>query len=287
MKFEKFFKVDLQLFAEDEIDTENEGVSQNPTDAEGVGQNPTDETDIQTEEESFASMVGKGGRYEQDYKNMVSAAVTDRMKNVMPKAESYDRIAPMLSRLGQKYGVDGTDIDALINAVNNDSGIDEAMYEDEAIENGWTVEHTKEVHRLRNLEAEQQRQAEARRFFDDCHKQADAFRAIVPDFDFDSEFQGNKEFGQLVSSGVSVKNAYFATHTDEFLSSAMKAASQKATQQVVSSVISGQRRINDGASKSTGAASFGIRVEDLTNEQLEEYSRRVLNGERIDFVTNY
>lgn len=286
-------KMNLQLFADEEAAesySESEvavGVSQNPTD-EGVSQDPADTQEESAEEyEAFETLIGSGGRYEQDYRNSVSAAVQDRVKNIKPKADAYDRIIPMMERLSQKYGVDGNNIDALIEAVENDSGIDEAMYEEEAIQNGWTVEHTKEVHRLRQMEAEQNRQSEARRFFEECYRQADEFKGIVPDFDFDAEFQGNREFGQLVSNGVSVKNAYFSVHADEFIAKAMKTATQKATQQVVNSVISGSRRVNENGNRSGGAASFGVKVEDLTNEQLAEYSRRALKGEKIDFINNY
>ena len=292
MKKEKLFiGMNLQLFADggEGISAEGgngeaTGVGQNPTDTnEGVSQVASDSTNT----EDFDSLIGKGGRFEQNFRERMSSAVQERVKNIKPKAEAYDRLAPTLERISRKYGVDASDIDALAAAVESDSEIDDAMYEQEALENGWSVEHTKEVHELRAFKEEQDRRAAFNSFIQDCHRQSDEFKSIVPGFDFDYEFQNNERFGRLVSNGISVRDAYMATHADEYVTSAMKATAQQTKQQVVQSIISGSRRPSENGNGAGGSANFGVNVAALTDKELEDYSRRAANGEPIDFINRF
>lgn len=175
------------------------------------------------------------------------------------KAER-ERYAPMLEVLASRYKLDpqNPDVDALIQAVNNDK----EFYEQKALEMGVPVETAMQIDQQkreqeRNKVAEQRR-AEEEAF--DAHiakleQQGEALKAVFPQFDLRTELQ-NPTFKRLTAPGVglSVEDAYHAVHRKEIAAAQSAAVAQKTARQISDTIIAGQRRPTENGTSARAAS---------------------------------
>lgn len=241
--------------------------------------------------ESWDSLIGKGGRFEKDYKASVAKAVKQRLKNQQDLQGRIDAINPIVQHLAKKYKIgpnsDGSiPIDALSNAVL----YDEDSLRDEAYERGMTVDTLREVKQLEaqnRLLQNQQKQANMDREWNQIAAEAAAMKEYFPDFDLDVEMT-NPQFMHLVatlrSNGFenSVQTAYQICHQDEINGSMMEFATRQATQKVAASVRAGRNRPREGAAGASAAGgSVGTDPSKFTRDQLDDYIARAAAGEKI------
>jgi hypothetical protein len=175
------------------------------------------------------------------------------------KAER-ERYVPMLEVLASRYKLDpqNPDVDALIQAVNNDK----EFYEQKALEMGVPVETAMQIDQQkreqeRNKVAEQRR-AEEEAF--DAHiakleQQGEALKAVFPQFDLRTELQ-NPTFKRLTAPGVglSVEDAYHAVHRKEIAAAQSAAVAQKTARQISDTIIAGQRRPTENGTSARAAS---------------------------------
>jgi DsbC/DsbD-like thiol-disulfide interchange protein len=100
----------------------------------------------------------------------------------------------------------------------------------------------------------------------------------VNDFNLAKEVE-NQEFMQRLASGYSVEDAYFLTHKQKILQNASKTAEQNTISNIKAK---GKRLVENGTNLTPGVVRK-IDVNSLTDKQMIEINKRVLNGEKIQF----
>lgn len=279
-------RFDLQLFAEEGASaaTDEAAAAAEPTaaGAEAVGQ---DQQPAQEQKASFNDLL-KDDQYKREYDKRVEGAVRRRMRAADAKFAQMD---PMFDVLAKKYGVgrgdDGKlDMQALMAAVMSDDG----LLEEQAAEEGLTPEGMRKVMRAEQIERSmqaQQAEQENMRLFAAIQKEAEALKAVYPDFDLDAEI-GDERFGSLLISlqraGVDapLRTAYEVAHRQELLQRAVNYTAAKARQDVAASVQSNLSRPREmGSSGAPAQSSFD--PEKMTKKDYEAIKAKVSRGGRV------
>ena len=169
---------------------------------------------------------------------------------------------------------------------------DDSLYAEEASKQGLPVETYKNLRRLEaensRMKAQQEQSAEeaaTRKHFDGLIQQAEELKKSFPGFDLMKELQNNPRFVRMTAPGVgmSVQEAYYATHGQDIQKESMQYAAAQATKAVADSVRSGAARPMEGAMQSQQQAPMRTDQSKLTRQQLQDLARRVKAGERINF----
>lgn len=225
------------------------------------------------------------GEYKDLYDQRVQDTIQKRLKGQAETVNRYNALTPVLQMLGQKYGVDANDAEALSKAIEEDS----SFYEDEAMEKGLTVEQLKEIRKMEREnaalraqmeQAETQKQADA--LYANWLEQADQVKQVYPGFDLEAEMQ-DENFRSLLRSNVPIKTAYEVIHKDEILPAAMQFTAQKVSEKITNSIKAGQNRPAEGAMGGRSSVVVKSDVSQLTKADRDEIDRRVARGERIVF----
>ena len=244
---------------------------------------PGENDQAAADEETFESLIAKGGKYKADFDKKVQGIISERVKESKAQKARIAATAPILQTLAAKYGVDSNDIDAIAKAVAaDDSYIEEAAYEA-----GMTVEQYRnmeaikqENERLRAAQEEAARQAAADQQIAIWQKEADELKQQFPTFDLNVLLQ-NEQARMLIGKGVSLKNTFIACNADNILEGAMAYTAQTVAQKTADTIASKGGRPRENGLSGQASASSRIDVSKLTNEQMAEINRRVMAGERI------
>ncbi len=292
-----FEKLKLQLFAanDEEIDgpvdgeQDDEGIDEfNDTDEaddeldevdefdDEEGEEDTEDGEEESEEEEEAEeadepfMVFKSKDEHQAYMDNV---IGKRLGEQRKKNEEYDNLLHTFEQYFEVEGIEGLKKKA------------EELLEDIAYQKGTTKEkllqQQREQQELRNFRAmqEQQRQqAFINAFTADCDKLSKSNPELYGDIK-PEELMQNKDFLQMLASGISFKRAYDALHVDELV----KKQTAKAKKNVIDNVKAKGTRISENATKRTKAASIKLDPSKMTDEQIAELEERAARGERITF----
>lgn len=230
------------------------------------------------------------GEYKAEFDARVQKILSNRFRDVnalKEKAAQLDSYAPMMDALASKYGVSGSDPQAIMKAIEEDN----SFYEDEAMERGLTVEQLKHMKRIERENAdfrrameEQKRMNAQREVFSRWDSESAECTQIYPNFNFDTEAQNpetGRRFMELLGAGISVKDAYELIHKDDIIGGAMQYTAQRIHEKTVNDIRArGLRPAENGTSGSAPAQIVKKDPANLTRKDREEISRRVLRGDR-------
>ena len=311
MKTELFTRLYLQLFADGGSEG---GESQGAGDADPGAEaqieygKPAPEEPEATEPEEPAEEPEKvdldaefdaliKDKYKAEYDKRVQKAIKDRFKpnrEQQAKAKIADTVVPILDKLAMKYGLpaDAT-TEQIVEAVQADN----QMLEDAAASRGLTLDQytqmmrsEREVARYRAAERARQQQQETEAQISRWTEQAEQTRALYPDFDLAKELDPDRSpdtaqrFIQLLQSGVDVKATYQLIHMDELIGGAMAKTAQVVQKKMSDDIRArGQRPQENGASGNAPSTIRKMNPDELTNKDLEEIHRQVMDGKKIYF----
>ena len=255
--------------------------------AEGTGEgNTTTETSIISPEErkkAFEDLIN--GEYKDLYTEKFQKALNQRLKKVNGMEESLNAQKPIMDMLSQRYGITDGDAAKLLEAIESDN----AYWEEVAEEQGLTVEQYKAVQKLERENAEfrrmqqmQQGEADAQRQLNEWYTQGEELKTLYPTFDLQAESQ-NRDFLDLLKSGVSVQKAYEIVHLEEIKQESARVAAQTAGQQMAARVKEKASRPKENGMSSQSAVIVKNDVSTLTRAERAEIVRRVQRGEKINF----
>lgn len=244
------------------------------------------DTQGQDPNEEFAALIGKGGRFHDQYGQAVSQAIQDRFKNQENLQAQVDSITNGLSPLFMTYGLEAGDYEGLTQAIAND----DSFYEKQAERAGLSIEQYKENLKLK-AEAERGRQIteayeeQQRRneMYAQWEADQDILRQTFPNFDLGYEIRNNERFAQLLDNGISVQDAFYATHVGDIYQGIDAEANTRATANVVNAM---QQKARRPVESGVGHSAAVVRKTDprsLSNEDLDEINRRVAEGETVAF----
>lgn len=225
------------------------------------------------------------GEYKDLYDAKVQDTIQKRLKGSKETVDKYNALAPTLELLGSKYGVDASDTEALIKAIQED----DSYYEKEAMEKGMTVKQLKEFKKIERENAQfraqmeqQKRQEDGQKLYAAWMDQAEKTKAVYPSFDLRTEM-ANPKFLELLRSNIDVRTAYEVTHKDEIIAGAMQFTAKTVESKLAKSVAANGARPSENGMSSQSAAVVKSDVSQLSKEDRAEIIRRVQRGEKIRF----
>lgn len=236
--------------------------------------------------ESFEALIK--GKYKSEFDARVQDIIRSRFKQNGEMEERLNSLNPLLEGLGRLHNIDPSDIQQLTDVVlNND-----ALYEEEAMERGMSIEALKAVKQMERenetlKQREQQSIAETRmrEHFDKLAKQADEAKQLYPGLDLMAEMQ-DPTFARLTAPGVGVdvRTAYEVVHREQLRGAEMQFAAQKSAERMANAVrANGMRPVENGMNSQQTASPVKTDPRTLTKADRAEIKRRVANGEKIVF----
>ena len=259
--------------------------------AEGNGKKTgvtTTSNALEAKRQAFRELIE--GEYKEQYTEEFQKVFNSRFKETKNMEASLTAQKPIMDMLMQRYGVTDGDTAKLLSALEQDS----AYYEEAADKAGLTVEQFKAMQKLEreNAElkairekqvAEQRRiqgQQQAQQKLNEWYAQGEKLKEMYPSFDFKAE-ANNRQFTDLLKSGVSVQQAYELIHMDEIKENAARAAAQTAGMQMVAKIQSKAQRPSENGTSTRSAAVIKNDVHNLSREDRKEAARRAMRGEKI------
>lgn len=231
----------------------------------------------------FKEMVE--GEYKDEFSEMFQQSFNRRFRDVKSMENSLSAQKPILDMLMQRYKIADGDMSKLQAAVEDDT----QYWEEAAEEAGLTVEQYKAMQKLereneelRKIRRRQEGEQKAQAQLDIWYQEANAVKKLYPSFDFKAE-AGNREFLNLLSSGIPVQKAYELIHMDEITEARAKSAAQLAGAQVEARIKSKQSRPTENGTSSQSAAIVKNDVSSLTKADRAEIARQVQMGKTIRF----
>lgn len=282
--------IDLQLFAEGgDGGTGTEGAKG------GMESDANSQTQITDGDGTVATTIDRNAEFEKlikgEYKDLYDARVKEtvqkRLKSTKETVEKYNSLTPMLEILGKKYGVDSTDAEALIKAIDED----DSFYEQEALEKGITVEALKEIKKMERENATLKRQMDELNAKENADRQvaswmqeAESVKAIYPSFDLGVELQNPRFIDLLNVPGVDVRTAFELTHKDDIIAGAMQFTAKTVEKKIADKIMANGSRPAENGMNSQAASLTKSDVSQLSKDDILDIQRRVARGERIDFT---
>ena len=204
------------------------------------------------------------------------------------------KAAALRQALSEAYGVDGEDVDGLIEAVKNGKVKDEAYYEELAQQRGVSVKTARELDKMESdlrrandqnakLQAAQQeaaRQQRAAQIRAQWDAEAAQLKAQYPDFDL-GEVLANEQVGELMRRGVSLPDAYRAAYFNHIMEMATARTAQTVEQGVTARIQQRAARPGENGTRPGGAVTTKFDISNTTRRQREELERRARRGEKI------
>ena len=220
------------------------------------------------------------------YEERLQEHLGRRLKTARAAEERAKALEPIVDMVAQKYGVDASQPDKLLAALESDN----SLYEEEAIRRGMSVESLREMKQMERkvhfyeqqaqMQERARREAEARARIEEGVKTA---QAAYPGFDMRKELE-NTGFRDMVARGIDVKTAYEIAHKDELLSGAIGYAVQRAAKETAETIRTRANRPQEnGMAGQATAQTTGRDPAQLTAREINELTRRALAGERITF----
>lgn len=242
----------------------------------------TDGDDYQTFREKYKDRIGEE----------IQSAIQRRFKNQQSYEDSYNSLVDGLAPLFLKYGLDGSDIDGLKNALSED----DSLLEDLAFNEGLTPEAMrtqmqqkqenarlqKELARLREEEAQRQASKDAYNQYQGWLKEAEELKQLYPNFDLVKELENEDFKNDLINSNKSLKRIYESAHLDEIMAGAIQTTASKTREATINDIRArGMRPMENGARM--GSVSVKKNVDDLTDKDIDKIYEQVKAGKTVSF----
>lgn len=197
-----------------------------------------------------------GGEFKDLYTADVQRIIDQRFKETRSLKETVEAQKPVVERLMERFGIQGGDLRALSQALEDD---ERARSE------------------RREAQARQERLDRER-----WQREAQEAQADYPELQLERE-EENPLFLAALRSGASVRQAYEAAHLDAVKERVARQAAQAREWALTEHIRArGARPPENGASAQNGLRS-GTDVERMTKEERAEAARRAMHGERITF----
>lgn len=206
--------------------------------------------------------------------------------------EMLAKLGPVMEMIGNKYGVDASDLSTLdIDALHKKIADDDSLYEEEAERRGMSVEATKQLVQLEKENARyKQQEAQSaqdmlmRQHLGKLATQVAEMAAIYPNVDLATELR-NPTFAKLTSPavGIDAKTAYEIVHKAELESAVVSHAVQQTAQKMSNAVQSGSQRPRENGSMGAQPANITNDPRTWSKEYRKDIRERVRRGERIVF----
>jgi len=229
------------------------------------------------------------GEYKEEFGDRVQQVINKRFKESKAQEERLNALQPVLDALSSKYGVDASNVDQLMQAIDED----DSYYQEEADREGVTVQQLKHMRQLERDNAEfraaleqRQRQEQAASVYAKWEQEGQTVKQLYGGFDLHTECQHpetGQQFVRLLQNGVDVRTAYEVIHKDELLSGAIGYAVQSAQKRTMDNIRArGMRPQENGAGGSVATQIVKSDPSKWSDSDMDEVLRRVKEGKKIN-----
>lgn len=265
--------------------------------AEEAGVGNTGNTDVITTSDSkeakraaYRELIE--GEYKAEADEHFQSVFNRRFKEVKGMEQTITSQKPVMDLLMQRYNIADGDVNKLMTALEQDN----RYYEEAADQAGMTVEQFKMMQKLErenaelkamrqraNMEAQRNQQMQqAQQQLNNWYAEGDKLKSIYPSFDFQKE-ASNREFLNLLKSGVGVQHAYELIHMDEIKNATAMNAAKSASAQMQANIKKNASRPRENGMSTQSAAIVRNDVSKLTRKERAEIARRAARGDIIEF----
>lgn len=228
------------------------------------------------------------GQYRQEYEQHVGqriqSAIQDRFKNQQNYRQQAEAARPIMAALGQKFGLNPDDVAGITAKLNEDA------YAEEANKRGVPVDVVRNEHQLRDRvaqvearEAALQQDMMFRQHYGELQKQAAEFAREFPGFDLMAEIQSNPNFAKWTSPqfGMSVREAYYASHGPQMQAQGMQYAARQAASNIAASVAAGASRPQENGMGRQNPAPMVFDPSNMSREQRQAIRQQLAMGKTV------
>lgn len=267
MKHSKLpFTIDLQFFADEAASAEpasSLGDASPVEEQSGVNASALS-TDGDQLEAEFEALI-KGGKFEAPFKKRTQSIIDKRFKSLKALEESAAQSKPIFDLLSAKYGTDPSDTRLLLEKMQGDSffnpNSEPSVKPDPALRDALLSEKAARLSKKWTAEAEQ-------------------LKAVFPSFDFKTELK-NPAFSSLLKSGMPLRRAYTAVHSDELIQHAVSGTAKKVAEQTLKSIRAQGSRVAENGLHNGSGIIRKTDVSSLSGKDIRSIVRQVENGSRI------
>lgn len=264
------------------ISMQSQEVAQPEVKGDNTTKTPT-EAELQ---HAFDEMIKKGGQYHDQFDKRTQDIVNKRFKETKKLEKTLESHNEILGVLAAKYGLDASDSEGILKAVNED----DSLFESAAFEQGLTTEQYRnklkleqENKALKAAQEEAARNTNAEQIYAGWLKDADAVsKKYGVEIDLAAEIE-NPDFTNLLSNGISFEAAFKTVHFDDIVNGAMATTASQVEKAIVNNITSRQARPAENGTQSASGKIFKSDASQLTDAELDECIRRVARGAQISF----
>ena len=243
----------------------------------------TEPTQSQTPDRNaeFEKMIK--GDYKEAYDKRVQDTIQKRLKTHKETEDRLTAMNPLLDILSAKYGVEASNTEGLIKALE----ADDDFFEKAALEQNMDPKAYRQLMKLQTENArlknqnEQKVQEEQRnQQYAIWEQQAAEAKNLYPNLDLNVESE-NPQFRKLLFAGVDVGTAYMVIHKDNVLAGAMHHTAKTVEQKLANKIAAGNSRPAENGTSGQSAAIIKTDPSKWTRADREEVRRRAARGEKI------
>ena len=277
--------LNLQLFA-DEENADYSGIAESSMEETAALADSGQEQEYTGDsQETAAAEIGENGgpaaepyrvfQTQEEYQSYFDDVMGKRLKGARETSEKLNRLSPIVEMLGKKYGT--RDETALAEALRQEvvatgafnEGMTEAQYSEK-------LDNEEKIRTMEQQLGDFRHQQFVAALEHDLSKLAEE----KPEFygkAASEELAGDQKFIALLSQGFSVKEAYDALHLTELLQQSAQAVGK----QVVDNIVARGERPAESAAVPAAAGNVSFDVAKMTDEEIDELTKRAMRGERI------
>ena len=222
---------------------------------------------------------------QEDYQQELQGVIGKRLGKYREMEGRMEKLTPALNTLMQYYDVKSED--ELLKVIES------TVSEEVAARRGISVDTLNQLNTLERTKAklaQYERERQTAAFKNAVATECENLRHSDPEIYGEVNAEAiiaSPAMLRLIAGGLSVKQAYDALNADAIIQrkaeSAARNASSETQKAVLGNIQARQSRPAENALSDGTPADMSIDVSKLTDEQLEEYSRRARRGETITF----
>ncbi len=275
-------KLYLQLFASDsdtgevsvvsgpsDVDDSVASDSDNNATAEPADSIVNDESSLELE---FEKLI-KGGKFESAFQKRTQSIIDKRFKTLKTLEEQQENFSPVLDLLSKRYGT--SDSSALLDLLQKESTekADAPLGDNTSEKNAESVSNESKSKLI---------SAKADLTYNRWIAEGKSLKNIFPDFDFKTELK-NPAFASLLKSGVSVRQAYTAVHSDAIIKNAVSGTAKRVREQTMKNILANGNRVSENGVRSPIGVIRKTDVNSLTGKDIRSILKQVEDGTKIRF----
>ena len=301
----------LQAFAEEAMSGGDMGGTDGSMDTGLANQSDADDDLFSYEEEqpqqtassvsSDENVKADGDDYQtirEKYKDQIGHDIQDaiqrRFKNQQQYEDMYNELLDSLGPLYLKYGLDGSNVEELKEALAKD----DSLLEDTAFNEGVTPEAIrermqqkrenaklqKELDKLREEQVQAQASRDAYNQYNEWRREAEELKQLYPNFDLVKELENDDFRADLIESGRPLRKVYEAAHLDEIIAGAIQTTAAKVREGVTNNIKARGMRPAENGTRMGSPVKLKKDVSELTDKDIDRLIARARAGEIVEII---